>query len=86
MTSVALLGPRATSGVYLCATAGVDGTAPRRRAGWAAAGRARAPPWPPVCGPHPSSVSLMMSQISMLRAQSSLCREPSVAFSVEKKP
>ena len=39
-----------------------------------------------ACGPHPSSVSLMMSQISMLRAQSSLCREPSVAFSVEEKP
>lgn len=35
---------------------------------------------------YPSSVSLMMSQISMLRAQSSLCREPSVAFSEEKKP
>lgn len=35
---------------------------------------------------YPSSVSLMMSQISMLRAQSSLCREPSVAFSAEKEP
>ena len=35
---------------------------------------------------YPSSVSLMMSQISMLRAQSSLCREPSVAFSEEKEP
>lgn len=42
-------------------------------------------PSPPVPA-YPSSVSLMMSQISMLRAQSSLCREPSVAFSEEKKP
>lgn len=33
-------------------------------------------------GTHPSSVSLMMSQISMFKVQSSLCREPSVAFSV----
>lgn len=41
---------------------------------------------PPVPQPYPSSVSLMMSQISMLRAQSSLCREPSVAFSEKKKP
>lgn len=37
------------------------------------------------CRPHPSSVSLMMSHISMLRAQSSLCREPSVAFSAEER-
>ncbi len=35
---------------------------------------------------HPSSVSLMMSQISMLSVQSSFCREPSVAFSVRNKP
>lgn len=32
---------------------------------------------------YPSSVSLMMSQISMFSVQSSLCREPSVAFSVK---
>lgn len=36
--------------------------------------------------PYPSSVSLMMSQISMLRAQSSLRRDPSVALSAKQKP
>lgn len=34
--------------------------------------------------PYPSSVSLMMSQISMLSAQSSDCREPLVACSVDR--
>lgn len=34
---------------------------------------------------HPSSVSLMMSQISMLSVQSSFCSEPSVAFSVRNQ-
>lgn len=34
---------------------------------------------------HPSSVSLMMSQISMFNVQSSLCREPSVAFSANSE-
>lgn len=36
--------------------------------------------------PYPSSVSLMMSQISMLRAQSSLRKDPSVALSGKQKP
>lgn len=35
---------------------------------------------------HPSSVSFMISQISMLRVQSSACRPPSVALSEEKVP
>lgn len=34
---------------------------------------------------YPSSVSLIMSQISMFNVQSSLCREPSVAFSVKSE-
>lgn len=33
--------------------------------------------------PHPSSVSLIKSHISIFKVQSSLCREPSVALSGE---
>jgi len=36
--------------------------------------------------PYPSSVSLMMSQISMLRDQSSPRKDPSVALSGKQKP
>lgn len=35
--------------------------------------------------PHPSSVSLIMSHISIFKVQSSLCREPSVALSMEEQ-
>lgn len=37
---------------------------------------------PIILGSYPSSVSLIMSQISIFRAQSSVCKDPSVARSV----
>lgn len=78
-------GPEGHTGVCLCAQRWWDGVG----ALWLEAGCGRVDAdcsWLSACSPaYPSSVSLMMSQISMLRAQSSLCREPSVAFSEERK-